>query len=303
MAYSWLLAAALTGFPVWPYYKATGSISVDGAVWSFLNLLVHGNNILHLLMDERPISFKTDDDEQLYRFFYRRGGMGKTEMYEVWKRGKWTRIAAGNAVLEGNRSVDTLMLLVEGKARFTRKTGGILHKSAPLFSGMAFDINLFNVFGIYVAFEKEDTVFEVVAETDCLVFQWDINKLDEIACKTGPATSSYFRNFILCQMALEWEYRIDGIAEGCPPRSCRGFHESPELLEGHRSCDFTDPLDAEEKSKFGFKQFFQWIWYSLAMHTPPGIRHKALPTSGLSGRRRILALQQSKHKAETHLET
>ena len=50
---------------------------------SVLCLLFHGYSLARLVWDERPISFRGEDEEQLWRFFYRRCGMGRLEMKQV----------------------------------------------------------------------------------------------------------------------------------------------------------------------------------------------------------------------------
>lgn len=50
---------------------------------SVLCLLFHGYSLGRLVWDERPISFRSEDEEQLWRFFYRRCGMGRLEMKQV----------------------------------------------------------------------------------------------------------------------------------------------------------------------------------------------------------------------------
>lgn len=75
-------AGAATGYPRWQAF-AVGPISVDGLVWSSICLLLHGYALISLLLDERRIKFRSTDEEQLWRFFYRRSGMGRLEMKEV----------------------------------------------------------------------------------------------------------------------------------------------------------------------------------------------------------------------------
>lgn len=295
LAYIWLLATSITGAQAWPNYTFNGNISVDGLVWAILNLYMHGSNILRLLWDERPIKFKTEDEEQLYRFFNRRGGMERMEMQIVLRKGSWRRIKAGEVILTPVQACTTLVLLVEGMAYYVLCTSKGKTKTATLFSGMTFDIALMNVFGVYIGFDKK-AEFEVVAETDCLAFEWDIRSLNELAVRSGHSTSSYFRNFVLSQCALEWEYRTHSSTFNSPPRCSRGYPENEAILSGARSCDFTDELDVHEMRPQSIKTFFVWLWNSLSPHIPPGLRHSALPVSGVAARRRLLALKTAERK-------
>lgn len=78
-----MLTAASTGYPSWPGITNPGFIGLDGIIWACLNLFFHGTAAAQLLWDERRISFDSDDDEQVWRFFLRRSGMGRLEMLEV----------------------------------------------------------------------------------------------------------------------------------------------------------------------------------------------------------------------------
>lgn len=61
-----------------------------------LNLIFHGTAMFQMLWDERRIHFKDPEHEALWRFFYRRSGMGKLEFKQVggmeWVGGWWVRV-------------------------------------------------------------------------------------------------------------------------------------------------------------------------------------------------------------------
>ena len=52
-------------------------------------VLLHLYHLLVLIWDERPIFFASEDEEQLWRLFYRRSGMGRLEMRIALKLGRW----------------------------------------------------------------------------------------------------------------------------------------------------------------------------------------------------------------------
>lgn len=66
---------------------------------------------------------------------------------------------------------------------------------------------------------------------------------------------------------------------------------SCQLVSGGRSRDFTDPLRGYEKQPATVKGFFSWIGRSLHPFLPPGIRHTALPKSGIMARNRVVAVK------------
>ena len=209
LAYTFLLTNGVCGFPSWPNYQWTGSIGLDAIIWSCLNLIVHGCAIAQLLYDERPIKFKEKDEKELAAYFLRRGGMQPMEASIVIARGKFRTIRKGECILNPVQALGKVALLIEGKCHYIRfhQNGGITEHY--LYSGMAFDFRLFNVFGVYLGFEAPAS-FEVFADTDCLVFEWKLEDLNDLACKSGPSVSSYFRNFIMSVMACEWEFRTHG---------------------------------------------------------------------------------------------
>jgi hypothetical protein len=301
LAYLWLLTSSSIGFPRWPGYTPTGTYSIDGIVWSGINLIVHLAAILRLLWDERPIHFSTDDEDQLARFLYRRGGFEAMEAQEVIRRGEFKKYHAGEVILNAVEATEKVVLLIEGKARFQRKTpGGSLESSNIFLSGMIWDIRLLSIFGVYLGFDKGDVSFEVDALTDCLVFEWTLENLDEISVQCGPSVSSCFRNFLLCQVSLELESRTCGLQF---TRNSLAAIEHVDWQQGARSRDFTDPVVVDELPgtwmhavwvRLG--RFASWLWTSFTPTVPAGIRHtglRGLPRTGLAARRRILALNRA----------
>jgi len=50
--------------------------------------LLHLHGMLSLIWDERPIKFESQDEEEMWRLFYRRSGMGRLEFKHALKLGK-----------------------------------------------------------------------------------------------------------------------------------------------------------------------------------------------------------------------
>ena len=76
-------AGALTGYPRFGDLNFKGTISADGIAWAVVCLALHLYALCQLVRDERVIRFRSDDEEQLWRFFYRRSGMGRLEFKQV----------------------------------------------------------------------------------------------------------------------------------------------------------------------------------------------------------------------------
>ena len=279
-------------------YNKPSCIIYAAIIWSCLNLIVHGAAIFRLMHDERPIRFKDPDEKEMRAFFCRRGGMEPLEVNMVIKEGSFRRVKAGETIYTPEGSLCKLALLIEGKAHYTIRyeDGDVL--SSTLYSGMAFDISLMNIFGVYLAFESQNSTFEVFADTDCLIFEWSVDALNRLACQSGPSVSNYFRDFVLYSVASEYEFRIHGEPKGLPPKTSQGCREKKEYMSGARSEDFTRPLEKYEIKSSSFSGIMKWLWRSLEPFMPPGTRHMALPTSGNSAKNRTMKLAQVKKQAD-----
>ena len=75
VAYLFLFCNAVLGSPLWPDATNTGFLPLDSLCWSILGLYVHGASLANLLLDERAVQFKSDDEAALWRMFYRTGGL------------------------------------------------------------------------------------------------------------------------------------------------------------------------------------------------------------------------------------
>jgi hypothetical protein len=76
IAYLFLLINALLGSPLWPDLSWPNHIALDSLIWAIVGLYVHGSCTVALFLDELPVKL-TDDQEALWRFFYRTGGLSK----------------------------------------------------------------------------------------------------------------------------------------------------------------------------------------------------------------------------------
>ncbi len=149
---------------------------------------------------------------------------------QVLKYGQWMRVPAGRRILGGCEGRDRLCLLVEGVACLHTSYRGWDDVGKPLFSGAIFDKALLNVFGVYVGFEKgEDKLLRAVAHTDCLLYSWAVEELNVMATQLGPAVASFWRNFALCQLGMEFDLRAH---IGAEPLCATGEPEPPEFLAG-----------------------------------------------------------------------
>ena len=310
-AYIFLLITGALGNPLWPGVEGDGKISLETIVFAAINVVTHSTAIARLVYDERPIRFDGEDEERLWRFLYRRGGFEPLEARHVMDRGTFRRVPEGGVLLSEMEASDRLVLLVEGKAAFCRRQivdsrgnediEDVQGIKGVLLSGAIFDMRLTSIFGVYTGFEGVQTnsvkTFSATATSDCLVFELPFEKLDELASRCGPAVSSCFRNLLLCDVALQLEYRMDGHAV-----CSTGVPEDDAYREGAPSRDFSEPLDDNTASSLRSRigSFFRLFGDSFSWLVPSGTRHvglRGLPRTGLAARRRLRAKQQAKERA------
>lgn len=137
-----------------PQPPPTDAISVDGLAWSSTIIVFHGYAVWRHLWDERPIRFRSEDEEQLWRLFHRRSGMYRLEMSECLRYGRWARYAAGDVIVTPGASHLRLHLVVEGLVELEVDHGaGKERVLNTLHSGTIFDFGVANVFGVYIGFE------------------------------------------------------------------------------------------------------------------------------------------------------
>jgi hypothetical protein len=306
LANIFFFASAFLGQPRWPSVEYTGGIFLDSVIWSGLSGMLHILALIRLLADERPIKFRNEEEEQLWRFFYRRSGMGRLEMKQALRFGRWRRINAGEVILDPLAACCRLCLMIEGTGDFTSASKSSIESglvssdgtptiSSKLFSGFFFDMRLLNSFGLYIGMEGlgHEKWFAAVATSNCLVYEWTIEELNMMATECSPALSHAWRNLIATQLGITFAWRE---TQSLPPIAGSGEAESPAIFFGARSRDFTDPLRGYERQNTGwcnFQGMFKWLWRSISPLMPPGVRHNDLPVHGILARNRIVALKES----------
>eukprot|EP01104_Vermistella_antarctica_P005411 TRINITY_DN15941_c0_g1_i1.p1 TRINITY_DN15941_c0_g1~~TRINITY_DN15941_c0_g1_i1.p1 ORF type:complete len:405 (+),score=65.78 TRINITY_DN15941_c0_g1_i1:121-1335(+) len=293
-AYIFLLIAASVGFPAWGDVATKNTISVDGIVWAACLLLLHANALYRHIHDELPVpKFKYEDDESIWRFFNRRCGMARLEYKKVLNAGSYHRFRAGECILSSDASLGQAFLVIEGMITGKRDDSGNDDKSNfRLLSGHVFDLYVFNIFGVRLGFEASHAA--AYAKTDCYVFMWDLESLDAMANRSTLPIGVSMRNFVLYQIASEYNMRVVGEELA---RDSNGDPEDNGWLTGERSRDFC-PFSAEEtKPNFFLLRFIRWVWRSFGIFPPEGLQHlHPLPPSAARRADRMHILAQASGK-------
>eukprot|EP00055_Hartaetosiga_balthica_P003989 m.9720 g.9720 ORF g.9720 m.9720 type:complete len:351 (+) comp3529_c0_seq1:152-1204(+) len=294
LGYLFLLISALTGFPDFKQIFFNDSLGdagplyfVDTAVWCCLTLPFHAYAVFRCLQDEMKITFD-EDTEKVWRFFYRRSGMGRLELRRVIKNASWVTVKKGETIIDGNRNLQYFFLIVEGVIEFSSKYQGITSTPRQLRSGDFFDMKLGNLFGVNLGFNHD--VFHACASTDCTLLMWSFDDMNAMATQEAPAISSYWRSMILFSVSHELNRLHEGMTL-VGAEDTQNIAEDPSWMQGGISRDFTRPIQAEEQLKA--PGILPFLWRSFGPFPPKGLRHHTLPISGIQARTRIAALSKA----------
>lgn len=163
-------------------------------------------------------------------------------------------------------------------------------------SGHIFSLSALNVFGVYIGFDQyHGSQLEVWAETDCLLYTWPMSSLERMATACSPSLAAYWRNFVTYSIASEFELRAHKCMTLC--RCSTGELEHESWLQGVRSRDFTDPVRDYESPHISWQRCKRWLARALSPFPPAGMRHTALPLTGVMARTRAMAVAEAKAQA------
>lgn len=140
-----LFINAIVGSPLWPDLKGQdGTIAVDLLIWSVINIYVHGCSLWCLLLDEQDVEL-TEDEEALWRLFYRAGGLSRRLFHSI--------VACHLKVVEFDPgqeipAKDDFYIIYQGQVKIeVFGINGLTRESNRImFSGEMFDLNFLGLF-------------------------------------------------------------------------------------------------------------------------------------------------------------
>ena len=305
LGFSFMLVHALTGLPSASDGIATDEpriLFLDMVAWASLNALLHGFGAYRLIRDERSVALRNEEEERVWRFFFRRAGMERLEFREVVRRGEFHTVAAGETICRSDQLFQRFCLLIDGVAEMTATYPIPSDSSAPavqrhhlLRSGAFFDLALANVFGIRIGLFALS--YEATAKTDCRLLIWSFEAMDEMASSCSPSVAAYWRNMLLHTVSAALNYVEDagGYQSGI---SSSGEKEPDGWAEGRaRSADFDRELDEHERPLPKARAAWELLKRSINPFPPPGIRHSGLGNSGVPARTRLMARQEASRRS------
>jgi hypothetical protein len=305
LAYLFSIISTLFGFPkIQQWSPVPGSIlSVGNLCWSSASLMVQSLAVWRFLWDERPITFRDEDEESVWRCMLRRCGMARMECKLMQDCCQWRTFEPGQVIYLDGQDIPVLNLIFEGIVHLTYQkrpkwmtvqeadsnpahSTDLLRKG----SGQLFDLRLLSLFGVFCGFEQT-AILTVMAHTRVRLLTWSAESVMHMASgQCGAALPTYWRSLALYNMCAELSSLRLAVQH---TYTSKGDPELAEWFSGGRSADFM-PFDEEEEAsnRQALKGMLQWIFNSLSIMPPPGMRHKAGPSNAAMVRNRLLLEQE-----------
>jgi hypothetical protein len=271
-AYIFLILNCLMGSPLWPYLRRPEHLTVDMLVWGIVCFYVHMCSIIRLLKDEAHVSL-TDDEEALWRMFYRVGGMSR----KVFK----DQIAAHMKVVHFKKgqilpTADFFHMTYKGLVEIQVYENNQLLTTNTDGSGSMFDLKSLGLLQAHTPMANH--VLKVVSQSDSSFFQFSTKDIRRIAAIKH--TKGVWQTVLVGILA---RIAVARLPDEDPSHLIDPNHIDPLYLPLSKA-ELPDPLLAG--SGKALEQPLAHIAYCMrAFFTPPwpfsqhvsGIRHGMLP--------------------------
>jgi hypothetical protein len=272
-AYVFLILNCLVGSPLWPYLRRPEHLTVDMLVWGFLCIYVHLSSVIRLLKDEAHVDL-TDDEEALWRMFYRVGGMSR----KVFK----DQIAAHMKVVQFKKgeslpTVDSFHMTYKGVVEIKIFENNTLLHTNTDGSGSMFDLKSLGLLQAHTPMANH--VLKVTAQSDSTFFQFSTKDIRRIAAIKN--SKSVWQTLLVGTLARIAVQRF--LPDEIPSHRNDSHHIDPLFLPLSKA-ELPEPLLAgsgkaleRPLAHIGYcmKTFFTPPW-PFSKHVS-GIRHGMLP--------------------------
>ena len=176
-AYIFLITNCLMGGPLWPHWIKPGHLTVDMLIWGIVCFYVHMSSVVRLLQDEQHVDFRSEEEEALWRMFYRVGGMSrKIFAHQIAPHLKVVRYQKGDTI-----PVDEFFHInYQGIVKITVTAHGNHLSTAHDGSGCLFDLKNLGLLQMHAS-PMAHHKLQVTAESDCTLFQFSNAEIRTIA--------------------------------------------------------------------------------------------------------------------------
>lgn len=161
-------------------------------------------------------------------------------------------------------------------------------------SGAVFDVQLLNLLGVDLGFWNDG--FFATALTDATCFAVPVQALEKV-CKEGPpVVQQVWKDFVQHIVAdianRPWSSDTLAASSSMSPARFEALQErDPQALERIARWmhpHFTPPPERRPSCKERLSSFVSWIWNSISLLPPRGLRHHPVPKVGIQAARRAV---------------
>ena len=190
-AYVFLFLNSVLGAPLWPSLYNPDKVQLDGILWAITNLYVHVSTVVRLLHDEVPVKL-TEDEEALWRMFYRTGGLSQ----RMFKKTVANYCEVVTHQKDEKISTDKYFYIVyKGTVKLTvTDDDGATVSSRQAQSGQLFDFRALGLLMDHQSLEKH-RLQAVVAVSNVTLFRFPRHEMPKIA--SHPSTRLLWKEILM----------------------------------------------------------------------------------------------------------
>jgi hypothetical protein len=201
-AYTLLLLDSILGSPVWPNLIFREHISVDGVVWALANMYVHISSMICLLRDEGSV-YMNEDQEALWRLFYRTGGLSQKVFYRSIVKDMTMQTFQATEDIPMDKF---FYIIYRGTVQLRVTDGKNIVSSRTAQSGQMFDFMDLNLLHGMVGLNNHQPS-EAHAITPVFVFRFPRDRMADIA--KHPATKAIWQQLLMENLGIIAQRMLD----------------------------------------------------------------------------------------------
>jgi hypothetical protein len=195
IAYTLLLLDSVLGSPLWPELIFREHIKVDGVIWAVANMYVHISSAIRLLSDESSVDMN-EDQEALWRLFYRTGGLSQKVFYRSIVKDMTMKTFQATE----NIPTDKFFYIIHrGTVQLQVFDGKTIISSRKAQSGQIFDFQDLNLLHDTEGIQKHQSSV-VHAITPVVVFRFPRDRMADIA--NHPDTKAIWQQLLMENLGI-----------------------------------------------------------------------------------------------------
>jgi hypothetical protein len=214
-----LFLDAVLGSPVWPEISSPQHVQVVGMLWALANMYMHISSVICLLRDEGSVHMN-EDQEALWRFFYRTGGLSQKLFYRSIVKEMTLQTFEATEQIPMDK---WFYIIYRGTVQLRVSDGKTIVSTRTAQSGQMFDFKDLNLLhGMEVFKNQQDS--EAHAITYVTVFRFPRDRIAAIA--NHPDTKAIWQQLLMENLGVIAQRIFD---QNCKSPTMNEEYESPKF--------------------------------------------------------------------------